>query len=112
AKSCQALGVDIFTETPIQKIMVKDGKAVGVIAKGGREYQAKVIASAVDPNVTFNKLMDDQDVDANFLRNVRRINYDSASVKINLALSELPNFTACPGGLGPQHRGTIHICPN
>jgi len=34
-------------------------------------------------------------------------------VKINLALSELPNFTACPGTqAGPQHRGTIHICPN
>lgn len=112
AKSCKALGVDIFTETPIQKIMVKDGKAVGVIAKGGREYQAKVIASGVDPNVTFNKMMDEQDVPAEFMRNVRRINYDSASVKINLALSELPNFTACPGTFGPQHRGTIHICPS
>ncbi|MGE3385304.1 MAG: phytoene desaturase family protein, partial [Bdellovibrionales bacterium] len=66
-----------------------------------------------DPNVTFNKLINESDLPADFVRQVRRINYDSASVKINLALSELPDFTACPGKtVGPQHRGTIHICPN
>ena len=44
---------------------------------------------------------------------IERINYDSASLKINVALSELPNFRACPGfEAGPQHRGTIHICPD
>src|SRR5262249_21649486 len=44
---------------------------------------------------------------------VSRISYDSASLKINVALSELPNFTACPGAEpGPQHRGTVHICPD
>jgi phytoene dehydrogenase-like protein len=43
---------------------------------------------------------------------VGRIGYDSASLKINVALSELPHFTACPGGPGPQHRGTVHIAPD
>jgi phytoene dehydrogenase-like protein len=44
---------------------------------------------------------------------VSRISYESASLKINVALSELPSFTACPGTTpGPQHRGTIHICPD
>jgi len=48
-----------------------------------------------------------------FVQNVKRINYDSASVKINFALSELPDFKAMPGKtLGPQHMGTIHICPD
>ena len=38
---------------------------------------------------------------------------EGASFKINLALGELPNFTAFPGSaLGPQHRGTTHICPS
>ena len=42
-----------------------------------------------------------------------RISYESASLKINVALAELPSFTACPGTApGPQHRGTIHICPD
>src|SRR5260370_29202634 len=42
--------------------------------------------------------------------------YDSsASLKINVALSEVPNFSARPtphGAQGPQHRGTVHICPD
>ena len=43
---------------------------------------------------------------------VRSIDYSSASLKVNLALSELPSFTALPGhAAGPQHRGTIHVCP-
>ncbi len=48
-----------------------------------------------------------------FAEAIDRINYDSASLKINVALSELPNFTACPAREpGPQHRGTVHICPD
>ena len=63
--------------------------------------------------MTFNKLIDSKDLPEEFLHNIRRINYDSASVKINLALSELPDFKCFPGTKpGPQHRGTIHICPD
>ncbi|MGE3385305.1 MAG: phytoene desaturase family protein, partial [Bdellovibrionales bacterium] len=89
ADSCRALGVEIHTSTPVQHIMVRDGQAIGVVVKGGREYTAKAIVSGADPNVTFNKLINESDLPADFVRQVRRINYDSASVKINLALSEL-----------------------
>ncbi len=113
ADSCRAMGVDIFTSTPVQHIMVKDGKATGIVAGGGREYTAKIVVSGADPNVTFNKLMDEKDLPGDFVKQVRRINYDSASVKINLALSELPDFKAAPGKqVAPHHRGTIHICPD
>src|SRR5262249_18689891 len=48
-----------------------------------------------------------------FAEAIGRIGYDSASLKINVALSELPNFRAWPGAEpGPQHRGTIHLCPD
>lgn len=113
AKSCQALGVEIHTESPVEHIMVRDGAVTGIVAHGGREYQARLVVSSADSNITFNRLIDSKELPAEFLRDIRRINYDSASVKINLALSELPDFKACPGKEpGPQHRGTIHICPS
>lgn len=112
AKSCQSMGVDIFTSKGVDKILVENGKAVGIVA-GSDEVRAKIVVSGADPNMTFNKMVDQNDLPESFKQNIRRINYDSAAVKINLALSELPNFNAYPGiQSGPQHRGTIHISPD
>jgi phytoene dehydrogenase-like protein len=113
AKSAQALGVEIRTEAEVARIVVKDGAATGVALANGDEFQAKVIASNLDPNLTFTKLMDPRVLPSEFVEGLRRISYASASLKINVALSELPNFAACPGNeVGPQHRGTVHICPD
>lgn len=113
ARACRDFGAEIFLSTPVEQIIVHDGRATNVVVRGGREYSAKIVASAVDPNITFNRLVDSRALPVDFITNVRHINYDSASVKINLALSELPDFKACPGvSAGPQHRGTIHICPD
>src|SRR5439155_12206987 len=70
-------------------------------------------ASNVDANITFMRLLEPGWLSPDFVEAIKRINYDSASLKINVALSELPNFSACAGATpGPQHRGTIHICPD
>lgn len=112
AASGKALGVEIFISSPVQRIMVKNGKAVGVVVNG-KEFEAKVVASNATPRITFERLLSPSELPEEFLADVRRINYDSASLKINVALSELPDFKACPGAkLGPQHMGTIHICPD
>ena len=67
------------------------------------EAMKTLLATGVDPAL----------LPPEFSAAVQRINYDSASLKINVALSELPDFKACPGVVsGPQHRGTIHICPD
>lgn len=113
AKAAKDLGVEIRTESEVTKILVKDGYVQGVVTKNGDEFHAKKVATNLDPHLTFEKLLEPQHLPADFLENIKRINYDSASLKINVALSELPNFTACPGSeVGPQHRGTIHICPD
>jgi phytoene dehydrogenase-like protein len=113
ASSCKAMGVDIFTSSGIAKINVKDGRAQGVVTEAGDDYECRILATGADCNITFTKLMDKNDLPDDFLQDVKRINYDSASVKINLALAELPNFKACPGTeISPWHHGTIHISPN
>jgi phytoene dehydrogenase-like protein len=57
--------------------------------------------------------MDARLLPPDFAEAVGRINYESASLKINVALAELPDFRASPGTApGPQHRGTVHLCPD
>jgi phytoene dehydrogenase-like protein len=57
--------------------------------------------------------MDAKDLPGEFLEAVKHLDYSSASCKINLALSEVPDFVCLPGKeAGPQHRGTIHISPD
>jgi phytoene dehydrogenase-like protein len=113
AAAAKDLGATIRTEAEVARIVVQGGSATGVVLADGEEIRARVVASNADPNVTFNKLMDNRLLPPAFAEAINRINYDSASLKINVALSELPRFTACPEPTpGPQHRGTIHICPD
>jgi phytoene dehydrogenase-like protein len=113
AKAAAALGVDIRTEAEVSRIILEKGAAAGVVLKNGDEFRAKMIASNVDCRLTFERFLEPKDLPDDFVAEIRRIDYGSASAKINVALSELPNFTACPGRqAGPQHRGTIHLCPS
>jgi phytoene dehydrogenase-like protein len=107
------LGAEIRCEAEVARILVQDGRAVGVALTSGDEYLAPIVASNADARVTFLGLLDRAALPEPFVADVERISYASASLKINVALAELPNFQAVPGTTpGPQHRGTIHICPD
>jgi phytoene dehydrogenase-like protein len=113
AKAARALGVEIRTEAEVARIVVERGAATGVALTGGDEFRARKVASSVDCRLTFETFMDPAGLPPEFVAELRRIDYSSASAKINVALDGLPNFTACPGtAAGPQHRGTIHLCPD
>ena len=110
--ACHDLRVEIRRESPVKRILVKNGQVAGVILADDSIVEAAVIASSVDAHLTFERFLQPGDLPADFQRAVAKIDYASASAKINLALSELPNFSAAPGTTPlPHHRGTIHICP-
>ena len=107
------LGAEIRCDAEVARILVRDGRAVGVALTSGDEYSAPIVASNADANVTFLRLLERSALPEAFVADVERISYASASLKINVALAELPSFRALPGTEpGPQHRGTIHICPD
>ena len=113
AAAARDLGATIRCEAEVARILVRDGAAVGVALAGGEEYHAPIVASNADARVTFLRLLERPALPPDFVAAVERIGYESASLKINVALAEVPSFLALPGpGPGPQHRGTIHICPD
>ncbi|MEM1304405.1 MAG: NAD(P)/FAD-dependent oxidoreductase, partial [Planctomycetota bacterium] len=122
AKTATQLGADIRLESPVASINTTgntaNGKAVGVTLEDGTVIESPVVASSVDAHLTFEKFLQPSDLPENFRTAVSNIDYASASMKINLALAEPPNFTArptaaseCENGVMPHHRGTMHIGP-
>jgi phytoene dehydrogenase-like protein len=112
ASAARSYGAEIRVNSPVSRILARGGAVRGVALQDGTEFEAKRVASNADCNVTFLKLMDPSELPSDFVQQVRNIDYSSASLKINVALSEVPNFKALPGtGAGPQHHGTMHICP-
>lgn len=109
-KSFESHGGKVLTKAEVAKILVKNERAHGVVLKDGRQFVGRKILSGCDPHVTFLKLMDEKDLPADFVTNVRRIRMRSGVVKINLALGGLPDFSALPGH-GPHLQGTIHLAP-
>jgi phytoene dehydrogenase-like protein len=113
AAAARDLKVDIRCDAEVGRVLVGNGQVTGVALAHGQEFHAPVVASNVDANLTFNRLLDPKLLPPDFSDAINRIGYESASLKINVALSELPDFKACPGTTpGPHHRGTIHICPD
>jgi phytoene dehydrogenase-like protein len=113
AAAARGSGAEIRCNAEVARILVRDGAVTGVALAGGEEFAAPVVASNADARITFTGLLDRRLLPPEFVAAVERIGYESASLKINVALAELPDFRALAGTApGPQHRGTIHICPD
>jgi phytoene dehydrogenase-like protein len=111
-KACGDLRVDIRREASVSSIMTNNGKAEGVILESGEILEAPIVASSVDAHLTFERFLDPAALPEEFRDAVAKIDYSSASAKINLALSEPPNFSAAKSkGVAAHHHGTMHISP-
>jgi len=112
AAAARERGAEIRVSSPVARILTRGRRVAGVALEDGTELRARRVVSSADAAVTFLKLLDPDELPPEFTAAVRQIDYGSASLKINAALSELPDFTCLPGAApGPQHRGTIHIAP-
>jgi phytoene dehydrogenase-like protein len=113
AASARSFGAEIVTKSPVSKIIVEDSKAGGVELANGTKIKAKCIVSNADPKQTFLKLVGRDYLDSSFVKEVEKIKDEGCVLKLNAALSELPDYSALPGkSLNLQHRGITSIGPS
>ncbi len=115
ASAAREAGASLHTNARVEKILVENNRAAGVVLEGGRVVRSKIVLSNATPHVTFLRLLDSKDVPSSFRHHIEHLDTQSPVCKINLSMDRLPNFTACPHSgnePGPQHRGTIHFVEN
>jgi len=111
AACARDLGVEIKTGSPVRAIEVDGGRATGVVLEDGTSFSARTILSNADPKRTFLSLVPQGTLPDDFVARVRALDTTGSVVKVNLALSELPDFSCLPG-IGPQHAGTVELSPS
>jgi phytoene dehydrogenase-like protein len=113
AEAAREAGAEIRTNVEVERIVTRGGRAVGVALQGGEEISARVVLSNADPKRTFLGLVDAKELDESFRAAIRSYRCEGTSIRINLAVGELPRFKGIPGdGVQPYHRSVIWIDRN
>jgi phytoene dehydrogenase-like protein len=95
AAACREKGVEIVLEAPVEELIVERRKAAGAVA-GGKVYRAKAVAAAVHPKLLFGALLPAGAVAPEIVRRMEGWASESATFRMNVALSALPRFTSLP----------------
>jgi phytoene dehydrogenase-like protein len=103
-----ASGGAIRSAAPVTQILVKSGRAAGIVLEDGEEIRAPLVISNLDVRRTFLKTMDAKDLPVEFLKQVKNFKIRGSSGKLNIALDGLPRFPAIPEG-SPSTRGDMHV---
>ena len=103
AEACCEAGVEISVESPVARVLVDGGKAAGVRLESGEEIAAKIVAANVGPALLFRHLVDPSDLTPEFARRMRGYKAGSGTFRMNVALSELPDFAVLPGRAKAEH---------
>jgi phytoene dehydrogenase-like protein len=112
AAAC-GFGAEIKLNSPVNKVLISDGRAAGVVLDNGDEIKAGTIVSTLHPRTAFLDQVGADNLPADFVSDIKHWKTRSGVVKINLALSELPNFTADPGtDLAEHHTGSVEMAPS
>jgi phytoene dehydrogenase-like protein len=113
AKACAARGVDIRLSSPVRELIVERGRAAGAVTEDGSVVRAKVVVSNLHPRLFFTRMVDPGALPADFLRRIAHWRSGSGTFRMNVALSELPDFTALPGKApAPHHGAGIIMAPS
>jgi phytoene dehydrogenase-like protein len=111
--SAVGFGAEVRTEATVTEVVVRNGRATGVVLENGDELTAPVIVTSLHPKKAFLEQIDHRELPDDFVRDIEHWKTRSGVVKINLALSELPDFLANPGtDLQEHHTGSVEMAPS
>jgi phytoene dehydrogenase-like protein len=96
ANALEESGGEIRTESGVQKILVENGKATGVVLENGDELRSRIVVSNLDAKRTFTRIMDKNDLPEGIYEKAKNFKIRGSSGKVNIALSGLPKFTGVP----------------
>ncbi len=111
ARAAQSFGAEIALESPVNEVITKNGRAIGVALEDGSEYHAKIVVSALDPRRTFLELVDPRELPSDLVETIQRFRFQGTSSKVNFALDGLPKYPAL-GDRGDMFRGFTNIGPS
>ena len=112
AAEVQRRGGHIELDAPVRRVRVEAGRACGLELEDGREIRARFVVANVNPRFLMLELLDPAVVPADVRDAMRRYRAGSASFRMNVALSELPDFAAAGAGHADLHRSGILIAPS
>jgi phytoene dehydrogenase-like protein len=113
AKAAHAAGVSIETQAGVREVIVEKGRAAGVVLDDGRTIRARAVAGGINPRLLFGRLVPQGALPEDFAARMRRWKCGSGTFRMNVALSELPSFTALPGhAAGDHHTAGIILAPS
>jgi len=115
ANVARRYGAEIRTDAEVAQVCVQDGRATGVVTASGEEFHASVVLSNADPKRTYLKLVERKELPESFVRDIEAILIESPVMKLNLAMEELPRFSALEKDGREQelsYRGGVFIGPS
>jgi phytoene dehydrogenase-like protein len=113
ADEARARGVQIDVGHGVDRVLVEHGAAVGVLTDRGEEIRSRSVVSNVHPQVLYRRLIDPSALPAEFREAIDRYRSGSGSLRINVALSALPDFACAPGTTPmPHHASGIVFAPS
>jgi phytoene dehydrogenase-like protein len=112
AQSAASRGAVIRVETPVREVLVEGARAVGVVTEAGETLRAAAVISNLNPKLLYSKLIDPAHLSGEFQERIAQWRCASGTFRMNVALSELPDFTCLPGkDPSDHHTAGIILAP-
>jgi phytoene dehydrogenase-like protein len=109
-REAEALGVEIRTGSGVERVLVEAGAARGVVLQDGTEVRSRCVVSNANPRALLGLL---RDFPGEWRDAFQNYQCESATLRMNVALSELPDFSCLPGGQAqPHHSSGIIMAPS